>query len=39
MPLNNAATMQNNMNFDLTDQATSAVLIHAQGGCTDGRRS
>ena len=31
MPLNNAATMQNNMNFDLTDQATSAVLIHAQG--------
>jgi hypothetical protein len=31
MPLNNAATMQNNMDFDLTDQATSAVLIHAQG--------
>src|SRR5882757_10305748 len=31
MPLNNAATMQNYMNFDLTDQATSAVLIHAQG--------
>ncbi len=31
MPLNNATTMQNNMNFDLTDQATSAVLIHAQG--------
>jgi cytochrome c peroxidase len=31
MPLNNAKTMQNNMNFDLTDQATSAVLTHAQG--------
>jgi cytochrome c peroxidase len=31
MPLNNAKTIENNMNFDLTDQATSAVLIHAQG--------
>ena len=31
MPLNNVATMQANMNFDLTDQATSAVLTHAQG--------
>jgi hypothetical protein len=31
MPLNNAKTMQNNMNFDLTDQATTAVLTHAQG--------
>lgn len=31
MPLNNAKTMENNMNFDLTDQATSAVLTHAQG--------
>ena len=31
MPLNNAATFQNNMDFDLTDQATSAVLTHAQG--------
>ena len=31
MPLNNAKTMQNNLNFDLTDQATQAVLIHAQG--------
>jgi hypothetical protein len=31
MALNNAKTIENNMNFDLTDQATSAVLIHAQG--------
>jgi cytochrome c peroxidase len=31
MPLNSAQTFQNNMNFDLTDQATSAVLTHAQG--------
>src|SRR3984893_16618557 len=31
MALNNAKTVQNNMNFDLTDQATSAVLTHAQG--------
>ena len=31
MPLNNAKTFENNMNFDLSDQATSAVLTHAQG--------
>ena len=31
MPLNNEKTMQNNLNFDLSDQATSAVLTHAQG--------
>jgi cytochrome c peroxidase len=31
MSLNNAKTFQNNLNFDLADQATSAVLIHAQG--------
>ena len=31
MPLNNAKTMENNLNFDLSDQATSAVLTHAQG--------
>jgi len=31
MPLNSAKTFQNNLNFDLTDQATSAVLTHAQG--------
>jgi hypothetical protein len=31
MPLNNAKTFQDNMNFDLTDQATQAVLTHAQG--------
>ena len=31
MPLNNATTFQNNLNFNLTDQATQAVLTHAQG--------
>jgi cytochrome c peroxidase len=31
MPLNSGKTMQNNLNFDLSDQATSAVLTHAQG--------
>ena len=31
MALNSAKTIENNMNFDLTDQATSAVLTHAQG--------
>ena len=31
MPLNNAQTVQTNLNFDLSDQANSAVLIHAQG--------
>ncbi len=31
VPLNNAQTFQNNMNFDLTDQAVSAVVTHAQG--------
>jgi cytochrome c peroxidase len=31
MPLNNATTFKNNMNFDLTDQAMTAVLTHAQG--------
>lgn len=31
MALNNAQTFQNNLNFDLSDQATSAVLTHAQG--------
>ncbi len=31
MPLNNVRTMQNNLNFDLTDQATTAVVTHAQG--------
>jgi cytochrome c peroxidase len=31
MPLNNAQTFQSNLNFDLTDQAKSAVLTHAQG--------
>jgi len=31
VPLNNAQTFQNNMNIDLTDQAVSAVVNHAQG--------
>jgi cytochrome c peroxidase len=31
MPLNNEKTMPSNLNFDLSDQATQAVLIHAQG--------
>lgn len=31
MPLNNPATVDANLDFDLTDQATSAVLTHAQG--------
>ena len=31
MPVNNVRTMQNNLNFDLTDQATTAVVTHAQG--------
>jgi cytochrome c peroxidase len=31
MPLNSAKTFHNNLNFDLTDQATSAILTHAQG--------
>ena len=31
MPLNNAQTFAANMNFDLADQATTAVLTHAQG--------
>ena len=31
MPLNNAQTIGANMNFDLADQAKSAVLQHAQG--------
>ena len=31
VPLNNAQTFHDNMNIDLTDQALSAVLIHAQG--------
>jgi hypothetical protein len=31
MPLNNAKTIENNMNFDLADTATSAVVTHAQG--------
>lgn len=31
MPLNNPATVDANLDFDLTDQATSAILIHAQG--------
>jgi cytochrome c553 len=31
MPLNNAKTFQNNLNFDLADQATTAVLTHSQG--------
>ena len=31
MPLNNAQTIQSNMNFNLADQAKSAVMIHAQG--------
>ncbi len=31
MPLNNANTVDANLAFDLTDQATSAVLTHAQG--------
>jgi cytochrome c peroxidase len=31
VPLNNAATFQNNLTLNLTDQAMSAVLIHAQG--------
>ena len=31
MPLNNAQTFQNNLNLDLTDQAITAVLTHAQG--------
>ena len=31
MPLNNAQTFQNNLTLDLTDQAMSAVIGHAQG--------
>ncbi len=31
LPLNNPATFQTNLAFDLTDQAKSAVLTHAQG--------
>lgn len=31
MPLNNAHSIDANMNFDLADQAKSAVLEHAQG--------
>jgi cytochrome c553 len=31
MPLNNAQTFQDHLNFDLTDQAITAVLTHAQG--------
>jgi cytochrome c peroxidase len=31
MPLNNAQTFQNNLTLDLTDQAMSAVMGHAQG--------
>ncbi len=31
MPLNRAKTFQNNLNFDLTDQAITAVLTHSQG--------
>ena len=31
MPLNNANTMDANLAFDLTDQAKSAVMTHAQG--------
>jgi hypothetical protein len=31
VPLNNAQTFQNNLTVDLTDQALSAVLGHAQG--------
>jgi cytochrome c peroxidase len=31
MPLNNANTDDTNLAFDLTDQATTAVLTHAQG--------
>ncbi len=31
MPLNNAQTIAANMNFDLEDQAKTAVLQHAQG--------
>lgn len=31
MPLNNAGTMDANLNFDLSDQASSAVTTHAQG--------
>src|SRR5580704_2130799 len=31
MPLNNAQTFQNNLNFDLTSQAVNAVQTHAQG--------
>jgi cytochrome c553 len=31
MPLNNAQTFSANLNFDLADQATTAVLTHAQG--------
>src|SRR6202011_4314416 len=31
MPLNNAKTMEDNLKFDLTDQATSAVMGHAEG--------
>lgn len=30
-PLNAASTLADNMNFDLTDQAITAVLTHAQG--------
>jgi cytochrome c peroxidase len=30
-PLNDAKTIADNMNFDLSDQATSAVLTHGQG--------
>ncbi len=31
LPLNNLQTIESNMNFDLVDQAKSAVLQHAQG--------
>lgn len=31
MPLNNAKTVEDNLKFDLADQATSAVMGHAQG--------
>ena len=31
MPLGNAQTLEANMNLDLTDQALSAVMTHAQG--------
>jgi hypothetical protein len=31
MALNSAKTFENNMNFDLTDQALSAVMGHAEG--------